>query len=356
MAFETYFERTRKRLLRFLDGFLEGKKAEMARLGPWGKDVVGRLAGFTRKGKLIRGGLVCLGCEMAGGRVSADAVRTGAALELIQSALLVHDDIMDRDPRRRGAPSLHRQYALLAEKEGLPDADHFGVSMGVCAGEIAIFLAFEALAGLSPRLPPYRASAVQRLFASTFALVGLGQMRDIHAGASSRSVAEKEILDIYRFKTARYSFSLPLAAGWVLGGGKVPVRRRLERLGEAMGLIFQIKDDELGLFGEEEVLGKPVGSDIRQGKKTLIHLQLLEKATAGERRRLTAILGCRDASEEDIGAVRELARRYGIDDDVRRTMDRHGRLAGAAIRDLPVDRRYRQVLETLLAFSLTRRK
>jgi geranylgeranyl diphosphate synthase, type I len=356
MTFEAYFERTRTRLLRFLDGFLESKKAEMARPEPWGKDVVRRLDGFTRKGKLIRGGLVCLGCEMAGRRISEDAVRTGAALELIQSALLIHDDIMDRDAQRRGAPSLHRQYALLAEKEGLPDADHFGVSMGICAGEIAIFLAFEALAGLSARPDRAGASEVQRLFAGTFGLVGLGQMRDIHAGASSRPVPEKEILDIYRFKTARYSFSLPLAAGWVLGGGRASVRRQLERLGEAMGLIFQIKDDELGLFGEEEVLGKPVGSDIRQGKKTLIHLRLLERATAGERKRLTAVFGRQDASEEDIRAVRELALRYGVDSDVRRTMARYGRRAGTVIGGLPVDSRYREVLETLLAFSLTRRK
>ncbi len=355
MTFETYFERTRKKLLKFLDGFLESKKAELEHLEPWGADVIHRLADFTAKGKLIRGGLVCLGCEMAGRRISADAVRTGAALELIQSALLIHDDIMDRDARRRGAPSLHRQYALLAEEEGLPDTEHFGISMGICAGEIAIFLAFEALAGLSSGSGRSRTSEVQRLFAGTFALVGLGQMRDIHVGASSRPVTEKEILDIYRFKTARYSFSLPLAAGWVLEGGKPAVRARLERLGEDLGLIFQIKDDELGLFGEEKVLGKPVGSDIRQGKKTLLHLRLLERAPAGERKRLTSILGRRDASEEDIESVRALACRYGIDGDIRRTMARYGRRAKRVIGGLPVDPCHREVLETLLAFSLTRR-
>lgn len=354
MTFEIYFDRTRKKLLRFLDRFLKEKTPAMARLKPWGADVVRRLGEFTRKGKLIRGGLVCLGCEMAARRISADAVRAGAALELIQSALLIHDDIMDRDTQRRGAPSLHRQYSLQAEKEGLPDPHHFGISMGICAGEIAIFLAFEALAGLTAQ--PSRTAAVQRLFAGTFGLVGLGQMRDIHAGASTRPIPEREVLDIYRFKTARYSFSLPLAAGWTLGGGKSADRQQLERLGETMGLIFQIKDDELGLFGEEKVLGKPVGSDIRQGKKTLIHLRLLERATAGERKALAAVFGRPDASDEDVRFVRELALHYGVDVDVGEIMARYGSQARAALRSLGVAGKHQEVLETLLEFSLTRRK
>ena len=354
MTFQGYFDRTREKLLNFLDGFLKEKKPGMARLNPWGGDVLRRLSGFTRKGKLIRGGLACLGCEMAARRVSADAVRTGAALELVQSALLIHDDIMDRDTQRRGAPSLHRQYSLLAEQEGLRDPHHFGVSMGICAGEIAIFLAFEALAGLAG--PRSRTVAVHKLFAGTFGLVGLGQMLDIHAGASVRPVRERDVLDIYRFKTARYSFSLPLAAGWVLGGGKPAVRTQLEDLGETLGLIFQIKDDELGLFGDERVLGKPVGSDIRQGKKTLISLRLLGRAAPGEREALMGVFGCADASEEDVRFVRELALKYQVDVDVRQTMTRYGRRARAVIRSLPVEAAYKEVLETLLEFSLTRRK
>lgn len=354
MTFETYFRGTRRKLLKFLDRFLAGKRSEMTRIKPWGQDVLTRLAEFTRKGKLIRGGLVCLGCEMAGRRASTDAVRAGAALELIQSALLIHDDIMDRDLRRRGGLALHAQYSSLAEKQGLPDHDHFGISMGICAGEIAIFLAFEALSGLRARHGT--AAAVQRMFAATFGLVGLGQMRDIHAGTSPRPLSERDALDIYRFKTARYSFSLPLATGWALGGGARLDGQKLECLGEALGLIFQIKDDELGLFGDERTLGKPVGSDVRQGKKTLLHLHLIEKATAAERKALTSIFGRPDASEEDIKVVRDMALRYGVDGEIRRTMARLGTRARAIIRTLTLDDAHREVLGTLLEFSLTRER
>jgi len=353
MTFDRYFQGTKKRLLQDLDKFMSAKKNKMSRLKPWGSDVIRRLRRFTGKGKMVRGGLVCLGFEMAGRRVGGTALRAGTALELIQSALLIHDDIMDRDAIRRGEPSIHEQYALLAGGAGRTSASHLGISMGICAGEIAIFLAFEALAGLPA--PGHRVAEVQGLFASEFGLVGLGQMLDIQAGASGRSLSEREILDLYRYKTAGYSFSLPLIAGWTLAGGSRFVRENLSRLGEALGLVFQLKDDELGLFGDEKVIGKPVGSDVRQGKKTLLYHRLLGCATAGERKNLAAVFGRPDASVEDILLVQRLAERHGIAEDIRRTMKKYGRQAQRLIKGLPVEPKCREVLESLLDFNLTRR-
>ncbi len=353
MTYQSYFRATGRRLTNDLEDLLARKRDDLAAPRAWGSDVLGRLAEFCRKGKLIRGGLVCLGYEMTGRRLSPAAVRAGTALELMQSALLIHDDIMDLDTVRRGAPALHRQYAAIAQKEAVPDPDHFGISMGICAGEIAIFLAFEALAGLPGTAR--RSAEVQKLFAAEFGLVGLGQMRDIQTGASRRLIGARQALELYRFKTARYSFALPLAMGWILGGGARGVRPGLERLGEALGLIFQIKDDELGLFGDEAVLGKPVGSDIRQGKKTLLYLRLAERADARERRVLAGLFGRPELGPRDIEVVRNMARRHGVVGDLRATMLRYGRRAGDAIRGLPVPARFREVLETLLAFSLERR-
>ncbi|HUT08776.1 MAG TPA: polyprenyl synthetase family protein [Candidatus Latescibacteria bacterium] len=354
MTFEGYFQRTKRRLLADLDEFLSAKGKDMAGLKSRGTDVLRRLAEFTRKGKMIRGGLVLLGSEMAGGRISRAAVRAGTAFELIQSGLLIHDDIMDRDARRRGAPSIHEQYARLAERPGTLEAAHFGTSMAICAGEISIFLAFEALAGLPG--PGKSTAAVQKLFASEFGLVGLGQMRDIRAGTSTRRLGEREVLDIYRHKTARYSFSLPLASGWMLAGGRGSVLPKLLSLGEDLGLVFQIKDDELGLFGSERTLGKPIGSDIRQGKKTLFHSRLLDRASAGpDRNRLSAVFGHRNASKQDIDFVRDMAMRLGVREDVGRVMERFGKRAAKAIRELPIAGTHRAILHALLDFSLTRR-
>jgi geranylgeranyl diphosphate synthase type I len=283
MTFSAYFGRTRRRLLEDLDRFLAAKRKDLAPLRPWGRDVIRRLAAFTRKGKMIRGGLVALGCEMAGAR--ARRRRPGRTACNHQSGLLIHDDIMDRDPRRRGGPSVHEQYARLAPVDaGGAEADHFGESLAICAGEIAIFLAFEALAGLPG--PPRRAAEVQRIFAAEFGLVGLGQMLDIQAGAGRRALTESDVLDIYRYKTARYSFSLPLAAGWILGGG----RRRsagLEQLGLDLGLVFQIRTTRSACSGAR---GRRASRSVRHppGEEALYAAGLLDRATGadGDRSRL----------------------------------------------------------------------
>jgi len=353
MTFEAYFGAAGKRLRGDLTAFLAAKSGDVAHLRPWGRDVLRRLRTFTRKGKMIRGGLVALGSDMAGGRAGAAAVRAGTAFELIQSGLLIHDDIMDRDPKRRGGPSIHEQYARLAPNPGGAEAGHFGTSMAICAGEIAIFLAFEAVSGLPG--PADRTAAVQKLFAAEFGLVGLGQMLDIEAGTSPDPVPERKILDIYRTKTARYSFYLPLAAGWIIGGGQRQMLPALERLGLDLGLVFQIKDDEIGLFGRTRTTGKPVGSDVRQGKKTLYSSRLLERATGADKDRLASVLGRRDATDADIGFVRDLAERLGVREDVRRVMDRLGRRAGRKIRALPVGEGHRVILKGLLAYSLDRK-
>jgi geranylgeranyl diphosphate synthase type I len=224
--------------------------------------------------------------------------------------------------------------------------------MGICAGEIAVFLAFEALAGLPG--PAQRAAAVQKLFAAEFGLVGLGQMNDIQAGTSRRRLSERKILDIYRYKTARYSFSLPLAAGWILGGGRGSVLPGLQRLGENLGLAFQIKDDELGLFGNVGTTGKPVGSDIRQGKKTLFSLRLFDRSSGPERERLKATFGLAGATDADILFVRDLAERLGVRQDVRRVMERLGRRASGGIRTLPLGSKHQKILQSLLDYNFSR--
>ncbi len=181
-------------------------------------------------------------------------------------------------------------------------------------------------------------------------------MHDIQAGTSTRPLEEGDVLDIYKYKTARYSFSLPLAAGWMLAGGRESVRPKLLSLGEDLGLVFQIKDDELGLFGSERTLGKPVGSDIRQGKKTLFQVRLFDRASVGpDMDRLSAVFGRRNASKQDIDFVRDLAVRLGVREDVGRVMERFGKRAAKAIRELPIAGTHRAILQALLAYSLTRK-
>jgi geranylgeranyl diphosphate synthase, type I len=313
-----YFDPVRERIAATLRGFFLEKRDELARVNPLGRDAAERLVEFTLRGKMVRGCLVHLGWSIGGGEgaggtaggaggttadQAASVAAAGAAMELFQSGPLVHDDIMDRDAVRRGQPSIFQQYAQMADREGHADPAHVGQAQGICAGDVACFMAFELLA----RVRAAALGGVLALCARELSAVGIAQMQDVAWGASKDGVTVDEILKMYRYKTGRYSFSLPLVTGALIAGARAEVREKLEACGESLGLLFQLRDDELGLFGDEEELGKPVGSDIREGKKTILMAFIMEAAQPRERGRLERILGRPGISKEDIEFVRGLA-------------------------------------------------
>jgi len=133
-----YFDPIRARITATLRRFFQEKKEELARVNPLGPDAAERLVEFTLRGKMIRGCLVHLGWSIAGGagegapaEEAAPVSAAGAAMELFQSGLLVHDDIMDRDLVRRGQPSIFQQYAERAGRDGRAEAAHVGQALGI---------------------------------------------------------------------------------------------------------------------------------------------------------------------------------------------------------------------------------
>ena len=141
-----YFEDKKRKISAYLKEFLAEKGTRFAAINTLGKDVCDRIYDFAIQGKMIRGGLVPLGFALSRSGPSsrggaAQTIHTGAAVELLQAAVLMHDDIMDRDQVRRGFESMHHQYSQMADRAGITDRDRVGESLGLCAGSIAYFLA-----------------------------------------------------------------------------------------------------------------------------------------------------------------------------------------------------------------------
>ncbi|TVQ23703.1 MAG: polyprenyl synthetase family protein, partial [Spirochaetaceae bacterium] len=233
----------------------------------WGDDLADRLFAFASRGKLLRGSFVAAGCDAFGVPPSSAAYRVGAAMELIQSFLLVHDDIMDQDAIRRGHPAVYEQYRRIGVERGYSGPQRFAESMGICAGDVAMLLAFQTICALD--VPADVRCSVADSVAREIADVGVAQMGDVAHGHATEPVSEEEILSVYRFKTGRYTFSLPLMTGGMLAGAPADSIERLGEWGELQGIVFQIRDDQLGLIGESHEIGKPAGSDIRSNKQTL---------------------------------------------------------------------------------------
>ncbi|MEU6469112.1 polyprenyl synthetase family protein [Streptomyces massasporeus] len=244
-------------------------------------DMADRLAAYVRRGgKRLRTAFVWCGWRAGGGSGDASAVlRTGAALELLQACALIHDDVMDGSPLRRGAPAMHVDFAHGQRAGG--SAESFGTSAAVLAGDLALAWADDLLtetALASPHGP--------RLFEEWRAMrteMVAGQYRDLRAQAGGSSGAE-EALTIAVLKSARYTVARPLALGASLAGADARTLGALRAAGRCAGLAFQLRDDLLGAFGDPALTGKPADEDLRARKLTpLLAVAVRLAETTGDR-------------------------------------------------------------------------
>jgi geranylgeranyl diphosphate synthase type I len=349
-----YFSRQKESIVNFIEVFLNEKKRKFSAVNFWGEDALARLEPFVQSGKMIRSGLVCLGYEMCRKKTSSVIFPAAAAVEFIQTALLIHDDIIDRDDVRRGLPSLFFQYAQRGEEEGIADPLHFGQGMAICLGDIGFFLAFELFSEL--KVEQSIKESIIRLWSQELCYVGLAQMQDLYFGETRKEIEADDILQLYHYKTARYSFSLPLKTGGILGGAGSKLLAGLESCGHAFGLLFQLKDDELGLFGSEKELGKPVGSDIKECKKTLHYYYLRQKAGVKDVRRFERICGDDNLSVSMVQEVRNMMKKYDVDKDITEKMNGLQKELETIISSLEIPEESRDILVELLEFSLKRQK
>jgi geranylgeranyl diphosphate synthase, type I len=340
-------------LKRELRSYIRAKKPGTGESIPWGRDFLERFEPFATSGKLLRGSVLCFAYETFSGKPpDKAAVRAAMALELTHSALLIHDDIMDEDDTRRGRPSMHAQYRRLAASHKLSKEDRFGTNMALSGGDAALFMAMELLS----RSQACAAAGAEAypVFVEQLLKTCAGQMQDVYFDARPASPSKNDILSLMRNKTAGYTLALPLAMGASLAGEPASVLRRLQAIGEAGGTIFQIRDDELGIVGDESKTGKPVGSDIKEGKKTLIHYYLARKCSPEELIKANAIFGNSAATAGDISYIRGLVRLHRIAGLLSEDIDRLRRKAFMDIDKLAADGSSKDELKELIAFCARR--
>jgi len=352
-----FFAEQKSAISAYLTDYLLQKREVLGMVHPMGADSADRILDFSKKGKMLRGGLVALAYlltrkDRSANEVPSAVTAVGAVMELFQSGFLIHDDIMDRDEKRRGVQSIFAQYSRMAAHQGIDDYYHTGESLGMCAGDITFFAAFEILAALDST----EKCQLIGLCAREISYVGVAQMMDVYWGQTGDDISEEDVIGLYRYKTGRYTFSLPLMCGAQLAGADRIQTGALEQLGELLGIVFQLKDDELGLFGEEKQLGKPIGSDLKEGKKTPFFIRLTGKASSQEKDRLALLFRNKQISAEDVQYVRELVEKYGIRREI---SDLCGDYAGQARKLIRgsdgFDPEYQLVLTQLIDYSLSRR-
>lgn len=261
-------------------------------------------------GKRLRSTLMYYGYLAAGGKDRDKMIKAALSVELIHIFLLIHDDIIDRDEFRHGVETAHIHYRK-AGKLLFPgsDADHFGDSIALIMGDMVHALGNQVLfeADFDPKLILKALSKLQ----SVVALTVIGQTKDVYI-EHLRQASEEEILLMYEYKTARYTIEGPLHLGAILAGADESLLDGLSRYAVPLGIAFQIQDDILGIFGSEEKLGKPVGSDIQEGKRTILVSRAMKVLSAPDQKELNAILAKGDAlTHWDGERFRDLIRQSG---------------------------------------------
>lgn len=258
----------KEQVVSFLEDYIEGlDELDEPRISG---EIEDKLLDLVKRGKMIRAALTLETAERLG-EYPEDLVNAAGAIELVHTGLLIHDDIIDRDLMRRGVDSIHSQYRTEGEGE-VKEPDMYGKGMAICLADVSFFLAQKMIAEME--MEPEKKVEISEIFSTVFARVGMGEMMDIESAFSNEERSEEQIASTFTNKTAVYTFSLPMRIGAVHAGAENA--ELLGDLGERLGRMYQMKDDELGLFGDEEKTGKPVGSDLDEDKKTLHRLYFLE--------------------------------------------------------------------------------
>ncbi|MDE6129133.1 MAG: polyprenyl synthetase family protein [Lachnospiraceae bacterium] len=312
-------------------------------------------------GKRVRGALIKLGEKIASHGRNHNYLPIAVGYELFQTSVLIHDDIIDRSDTRRGKATIHVDSAeKIKESKGISDeaATHYGISRALCIGDYGFFISYQFLAKCA--VDSAVLTKVYQLYSQILSKTCEGEIMDTILPFDRISILdnydayEKMVSQIYELKTAWYTLAGPLMLGAVCGGGSEALVDLLKRIAIPLGIAFQIKDDLLGIYSSDEVLGKSVLSDICEGKQTLLFGFAYQKANEEQRALLDRHYGKRDASEQDLEVIRKVFEETGAKQQAEAEIKRLSAYSRELIQNDLIDKEYQAILYGLVSYQTGR--
>ena len=259
-------------------------------------DAAGHL--IINGGKRLRPYMLIRSCQILGGR-SSNAMIAASAVEMVHNFTLVHDDIMDNDEMRHGVPTVHKK---------------FGMPIAILAGDVLFSKAFQIIS--ESKLSPNANTHLISRLAKACVDVCEGQLLDIKMADEKRIPTEREYITMIGKKTAAL-FDVSCAMGAICATNKSKDISNLSAFGRNLGIAFQITDDLIGVMGNPKVTKKPVGNDLREGKKSLPILMAIKLAKGNEKKIILKAFGNSKISKSDLNKAVEIIRSLGIEEKVR---------------------------------------
>ncbi|GAB2838942.1 polyprenyl synthetase family protein [Microbacterium insulae] len=297
-----------------LDIFVSAQRLLSADLGAEAALFIEAAAAAVTGGKRLRGRFCVAGwraveeADRPAGPPPAEVVAAAAALEIFHAAALVHDDIIDNSDTRRGRPAAHRALEESHRRSAWAgDAAAFGRSSAILLGDLLVAWSddlFEEGLALAQMKP---ASTARSEYAAMRREVTIGQFLDVAEESAFRTEPDERhaerALRVASLKSARYSIQQPLAIGAALAGADAAQTAALAAFGHPVGMAFQLRDDVLGVFGDERETGKPSGDDLREGKRTVLIAYARESLAPPARRIVDEMLGDPGLQPDQIAAL-----------------------------------------------------
>jgi len=250
-------------------------------------------------GKRLRPFLVTKSCEILGGKIK-NSMPAASAVEMIHNFTLVHDDIMDNDEMRHGVATVHKK---------------FGMPVAILAGDVLFSKAYQVLS--SSKLSAKAVNELISRLAKACVDVCEGQLLDINMAESKKIPSQANYIKMIEKKTAAL-FDVSCSMGAICAGAKQKDIAKLSFFGKNLGISFQITDDLIGVMGDPKVTKKPVGNDLREGKKSLPIVLAITKSKGNEKKTILKSFGNPDASKKDIEKAVKVIRALGIEKIVRK--------------------------------------
>ena len=316
-----------------LSQWLEDRELRLSHSGPLLAEMSRLLAAG---GKRLRPSFCYWGYRAATAPHGPHIMRAAASLELLHTFAIVHDDIMDQSDERRGNPTVHALH---------------GVNTALLVGDLALVLADDMFmaSGFEPAALTHAFQAYSRMRQEVI----VGQWLDLEA-AFNKETSEEQARLVARLKSGRYSVEEPLAIGACLAGGSEELLGRLAAFGAPLGEAFQLRDDLLGLFGDRAETGKPIDSDIREGKHNVLYAKTRSALQGVERAFFETRWGGSGLREDEVESLRALVESSGAKAATEELLQELVSRARTALERIELDHEVANALEALLELSTAR--
>lgn len=291
------------------------------------------------------------------GRAAIEALATG--LEIFHAAALVHDDLIDNSDTRRGQPAAHRRFENHHRETQLAGSgEHFGLAGSILLGDLLLAWSDDLFLESALSLPRESAGSFRRELRTMRTDVTVGQYLDVFESVAWPHVPDTDAFaraqQVVIYKSAKYSMEAPLVLGALLAGASNELVASLRAFALPLGFAFQLRDDLLGVFGDEETTGKPAGDDLREGKRTILLAIARKNADKSTRALIDELVGDPDLSRDQIDMLRHTLKSNGAVDEVESLIERSRVRCLDALAGASLDSQSRHELSALVD-AITRR-